>query len=378
MTDKILSRKQALSRAKRVVIKIGSTVLTGRATGVDKKRIEAISDDIAWLRSKGVEVVVVTSGAVSAGMHKMGLKEKPRVIDLKQAAAAVGQSALMRLYEKGLGRHDIGVGQMLLTSGDLMDRRRFLNARNTLGKLIEYGFVPVINENDTVSVEELRFSDNDNLAAFVTNLAEADTLVILSDVDGLFDKDPANQDARLITDVGCITPEVEKMAGASCSVFGTGGMASKLTAAKKAVARGAACFIINGKKDGNIKALFEGGPVGSYFMPGEACLTSKKHWIAFSMKEKGRLTVDAGAARALLKGGKSLLPSGIKSVEGRFAPGDAVEIADEDGRPIARGLVHYGYEEVEKIMGAKTSEIEKLLGYKYCDEVVHRDDLVLV
>lgn len=378
MTDKILSRKQALARAKRVVIKIGSTVLTGRTTGVDKKRIEAISDDIAWLRAKGVETVVVTSGAVSAGMHKMGLKEKPRVIDLKQAAAAVGQSALMRLYEKGLARHEIGVGQMLLTSEDLMDRRRFLNARNTLGKLIEHGFVPVINENDTVSVEELKFSDNDNLAAFVTNLAEADTLVILSDVDGLFDMDPANPDARLITDVGCITPEVEKMAGMSCSVFGTGGMASKLTAAKKAVARGAACFIVNGKKDGNIKALFEGGAVGSYFMPGEACLTSKKHWIAFSMKEKGRITVDAGAARALLKGGKSLLPSGIKSVDGKFAAGDAVEICDEAGHAIARGLVHYGYDEVVKIMGAKTADIEEILGYKYCDEVVHRDDLVLV
>lgn len=361
-----------------MVVKVGSTVLTSKTTGVDKKRIEAIAQDIAWLCSRKVEVVVVTSGAVSAGMHKMGLKERPRAIELKQAAAAVGQSALMRLYEKSLARHEIGVGQMLLTSSDLMDRRRFLNARNTLGKLLEFGVVPVINENDTVSVEELKFSDNDNLAAFVTNLAGADTLVILSDVDGLFDKDPHNPDAKLISEVGCITPEVEKMASGSCSVFGTGGMASKLVAARKSVARGAASFIINGTVDGNIRALFEGADIGSYIMPGEACLTSKKHWIAFSMKEKGRLVLDEGAARAITKGGKSLLPSGIKSVEGRFAAGDAVELCDEAGRVIARGLVRYGYEEAEKIKGAKTADIEKILGYKYCDEVVHRDDLVVM
>jgi len=378
MTAKILTRKQALKRARRIVVKVGSTVLTSRGAGVDKKRIEAIADDIAWLSGREMEVVLVTSGAVSAGMHKLGLKERPRAIELKQAAAAVGQSTLMQLYEKCLTKHDIGVGQMLLTSGDLMDRRRFLNARNTLGKLFEFGVVPVINENDTVSVEELKFSDNDNLAAMVTNLAGADTLVILSDVDGLFDKDPANKDARLIGEVGCITPDVEKLAKGSCSVFGTGGMSSKLTAAKKAVAKGAACFIINGKTDANIRSLFEGGEVGTYIMPGEVCLTSRKHWIAFSMKEKGRLTLDAGAARAIQKGGKSLLPSGVKAVEGRFAAGDAVEICDEDGRVIARGLVRYGYEEAGKIMGAKTSDIERILGYKYCDELVHRDDLVLM
>jgi glutamate 5-kinase len=379
----VITRKQAIERARRVVIKIGSTVITSRSEGVDRVRITRIAECVARLVGVGIEPIIVTSGAVSAGMSRLGLNERPRAIEQKQACAAVGQSALMRIYEKSFSRHNIGVGQMLLTSSDLMDRRRFLNARNTLQKLIEYGVIPIINENDTVSVEELKFSDNDNLAALVTNLAEADTLVILSDVDGLYDKDPANADAKLITEIGCITPEVEGMAGSSCSIFGTGGMSSKLGAAKKAVTRGASCFIISGKIDGNIKALFDlercgDGPVGTYIMPGESCLTSKKHWIAFSMAEKGRLIIDDGAANAITKKGTSLLPSGIKSVEGRFSAGDAVAVCLEDGRVVARGLVRYGYEEADKIKGVKTADIERVLGYKYSDEVVHRDDLVVM
>src|SRR5512143_1549904 len=372
------SRKDMIKRARRVVIKIGSTVVASRGSGVDRRRISGLAAEFAAIRGRGVELVVVTSGAVAAGMGRLGLSERPKTLELKQAAASVGQTSLMRMYEKCLDKHGIGVGQMLLTSADLSDRRRFLNARCTLNKLIEYGVIPIINENDTVSTEELKFSDNDNLAALVANLAEADTLVILSDVDGLFDKDPANKDARLIGEVECVSPEVERMAGGSCSVLGTGGMSSKLQAAKKAVAGGSACFIINGKKSGNITRLFDGEQVGTLIAPGKECMSSKKHWIAFTMRGKGRVVVDDGAARAILTKGKSLLPSGIKAVEGRFDAGDAVDICDTNGNTIARGLIHYSRDEVDKIKGVKSADIEAALGYKYCDEVIHRDDLVVI
>jgi len=377
MNSKKRTRNDILKRARRVVVKIGSTVVTSGRSGVNKARIADISAQLAWLTEQGVEVIVVTSGAVAAGMSKLGLTEKPKAIELKQAAASVGQSSLMRVYEKSLAKHGINVGQMLLTGADLVDRRRFLNARNTLNKLIEYKVIPVINENDTVSVEELKFSDNDNLAALVANLAGADTLVILSDVDGLYDQDPANKGAKLISEVAKITPEVERLAGGSCSVYGTGGMASKLSAAKKAGAGGAACFIINGRKKGSINALFEGGDLGTVFFPSGEQLTSKKHWLAFTMRGKGRVVVDDGAAKAIVAKGKSLLPSGIIAVEGKFSAGDAVEICSEDGRAIARGLIHYSHEELDKIKGKKSSDIEGVLGYKYCDEVIHRDDLVV-
>ena len=377
MTDKNLTRKHAIKRARRVVIKIGSTVLAGK-NGVNQRRIAAIATEISALMRRGIEVVIVTSGAVASGMGRLGLTERPKAIELKQATAAVGQSALMRIYERSLARHGVNVGQMLLTGADMADRRRFLNARNTLNKLIEYKVVPVINENDTVSVEELKFSDNDNLAALVANLSGADTLVILSDVDGLFDKDPGNSDAHILHEVARITPEVERMAGGSCSAVGTGGMSSKLTAAKKAGASGAASFIINGTRPNNISALFGGEVIGTYFMPVAEHLTSKKHWIAFSKHCKGRVYVDEGAAKAIALRGKSLLPSGIKSVEGRFKAGDAVEVCDPSGRVIARGLIHYGHDEVGRIKGVKSSDIEGVLGYKYCDEAIHRDDLVVM
>jgi len=372
------TRQGSVDSARRIVIKIGSAVVAGGTNGVNSRRVAAISAHVAWLVGRGANVAVVTSGAVAAGMKRLGLTERPRTVEMKQAAAAVGQSALMRIYEKSFARHGLVVGQMLLTSADLTDRRRYLNARNTLNRLFEAGAVPIINENDTVSVEELKFSDNDSLAALVTNLAEADTLVILSDVDGLFDKDPGNPDARLITDVARVTPEIERMAAGSCSALGTGGMATKLQAAKKAGAKGASCFIINGKKPVNLRALFDGQPVGTYFAPASEGLTSKKHWIAFTMRPKGLVVVDAGAARALTEDGKSLLASGIKATEGKFGAGDAVEVAGPDGRVIARGLIHYSKDEVEKIKGLNSADIEAALGYRYCDEVIHRDDLVVL
>ena len=371
------NRKEALRRTKRVVVKIGSTVVAGRA-GVNQSRIRTLADELAALRGRGVEVIVVTSGAVAAGMGRLGMTDRPKTIELKQACASVGQSHIMRMYEKNLSRHGIGVGQMLLTGADLSDRRRFLNARNTLSKLVELGVIPVINENDTVSVEELKFSDNDNLASLVTNLSGADALVILSDVDGLYDMDPAQRGAKLIGELAEVTREVERMAGGSGSAVGTGGMVSKLSAAKKVAALGAACFIINGKKKGTITKLFDGEDIGTYIMPSEESLSSKKHWIAFTMRAKGKIVIDDGAAKAVLGKGRSLLPSGIKSASGKFEAGDAVEVCREDGGAIARGLINYSREEVEKIKGLRSADIESALGYKYCDEVIHRDDLVVM
>ncbi|HEY3346957.1 MAG TPA: glutamate 5-kinase [Nitrospirota bacterium] len=378
MTPKRTTRKETVEKARRVVIKIGSTIVASRTAGVNQTRIRALSHEFALLRERGIEVIVVTSGAVAAGMVKLGLTERPRTIELKQASASVGQSALMRMYEKHLDKHGIPVGQVLLTSGDLTDRRRFLNARNTLHTLIELGAIPIINENDTVSIEELKFGDNDNLASLVTVLAGADMMVILSDVNGLYDKNPAEPGAHLVSEVPVITPEVEAMAGGSVSGIGTGGMASKLVAAKKATDGGAACFIINGTKAGNISKLFAGDEVGTFFRPVEESLSSKKHWIMYTMKPKGKLVVDEGAQKAVSSKGKSLLPSGIKSAEGKFAAGDAVEICALDGSVIARGLVNYSRAEVDKIKGVNSADIEKVLGEKYSDEVVHRDDLVIV
>jgi glutamate 5-kinase len=378
MTPKRTTRKETVEKARRVVIKIGSTIVASRTAGVNQTRIRALSHEFALLRERGIEVIVVTSGAVAAGMVKLGLTERPRTVELKQASASVGQSALIRMYEKHLDKHGIPVGQVLLTSGDLTDRRRFLNARNTLHTLIELGAIPIINENDTVSIEELKFGDNDNLASLVTNLAGADTMVILSDVNGLYDRDPSQPGANLVSEVAAITPEVEAMAGGSVSGIGTGGMASKLTAAKKATDGGAACFIINGTKPGSISKLFAGDEVGTFFRPVAESLSSKKYWIMYTMKPKGRLVVDEGAQKALSGKGKSLLPSGIKSAEGKFAAGDAVEIYSLEGSLIARGLVNYSRAEVDKIKGVNSADIEGILGEKTADEVVHRDDLVIV
>lgn len=378
MTPQKVSRKEVIARARRVVFKIGSTTVASRSAGVNQARIRSLSHEFAVLRGRGFEVIVVTSGAVAAGMVKLGLAEKPRTTDLKQASASVGQSALMRMYEKHFEKHGIPVGQMLLTSADLSDRRRFLNARNTLHKLIELGAIPIINENDTVSIEELKFSDNDNLASLVTNLSGADTMVILSDVDGLFDRDPSESGAKIVGEVGEITPDVERMAGGSVSSFGTGGMASKLIAAKNATEAGAACFIINGTKPGNVSRLFAGEDIGTFFRPVSESLPSRKHWMMHAMKPKGKLIVDEGAKKALAARGKSLLPSGITKAEGRFAAGDAVEICGADGHVIARGLVNYSREEVDRIKGVKSADIEKVLGERTADEVVHRDDLVLI
>ena len=364
---------------RRLVIKIGSNILTSENNGLDLERIASLADDISRVKDAGHEVVIVSSGAVAAGMKKLDLKEKPRDIILKQASAAVGQSTLMWAYEKCFSTHGKKVAQILLTRDDFSDRKRYINSRNTLITLLSYGVIPIINENDTVATDEIRFGDNDHLASLVAALIDAERFIILSDVEGLFSDDPRkNQKAALIEVVDQITPELEKKAGGTGSAVGTGGMFSKLLAAKRAMHHGVTVNIINGRTKGIISSLLSGTLHGTEFRPQVTRLSSKKGWIAYACRTKGSITIDDGAARALLQGGKSLLPSGITSLSGNFEAGDAVYCLDSRGARVAKGLTNYSSSEIEKIKGKKTSEIEHILGYQYSDEVIHRDNLVLL
>ncbi len=362
----------------KVVIKIGSNIIAGR-DGLDEDQIARLSNEIAEIYSKGFDVVVVSSGAIAAGMSRLALKRKPSDIRHKQAAAAVGQSALMWAYEQAFSRHGIKVAQILLTRDAFFDRARYINAKNTILTLLDYRVVPIINENDTVSIEEIKFGDNDLLASLVAGLVGADHLVILSDVDGLYSRDPKRYpNAELIGIVKEITPELKEIAGGSGSIVGTGGMYSKLTAAEKAMNYGIKVSIINGRKTGVLgKLLLEGRYVGTTFIPQKKRMPARKGWIAFGVRAKGEIVIDDGAKAALLDKGKSLLPSGIRDIRGDFNAGDAVYCVGEKGERIAKGLTNYSSEELKKIKGLKTSEIERVLGYKYADEVIHRDNLVL-
>ncbi len=363
----------------RIVIKIGSNILTDASGMLNHKRIQAIAKDVSEVCNAGHEAVIVSSGAVAAGMKKLGLKEKPKDIRLKQAAAAVGQSSLMWAYEKCFEDHHKKVAQVLLTRDDFSERVRYLNSRNTLITLLSYGIVPVINENDTVATDEIKFGDNDQLAALVSGAIDAERLVILSDVDGLYSGDPKERpDSRLMPLVEDITPEIEALAGGAGSAVGTGGMYSKVLAAKKTMSYGIKMNIISGRKKGILLSLLSGAHYGTEFRPGMKKISSRKGWIAYAVKPRGSLIVDDGAVSAIMRSGKSLLPSGILRVEGIFDTGDAVYCADAGGSRIAKGIVNYSSHDTERIMGRKTSEIEKILGYKYSDEVIHRDNLVVL
>ncbi|MGE4579536.1 MAG: glutamate 5-kinase [Desulfuromonadales bacterium] len=368
--------KNLLSHVRRVVIKIGSGVISNEE-GLDPAVIANLTDEVGHLLDRGFEVILVSSGAVAAGKGALGISGRPQTIPLKQAAAAIGQTRLMRCYKDAFLEQGRTVAQVLLTRDDLANRRRYLNARNTLMTLLDHRIIPIINENDTVVVEEIRFGDNDNLSAMVTNLVEANLLVILSDVNGLHDRDPRKDPkARLIPVVERITPEIEEMAGGSGNL-GTGGMGTKLKAAKRATLYGVGTAIINGTIPGNLRRLFEGEEVGTYFLPARNRMAAKKHWIAFTKKPRGKLFLDEGAVKALLEGHKSLLPSGIKGVEGGFDRGDAVRLYTLAGEELGKGVTNYSLAELLPIMGKKSTEIEKILGYKYGDEIIHRDNLVL-
>jgi glutamate 5-kinase len=381
------------ARCRRVVVKVGSGLVTTPGRGPDPERIGALAEDIAAVRAgrdaapggretapSGREVVLVSSGAIATGMARLGFAERPRSIPDKQAAAAVGQSALMGHYEAAFGRHGVGVGQVLLTAEDIGARSRYLNARNTLEALLRLGIVPIVNENDTVAVEEIKVGDNDTLSALVAALVNADLLVLLTDVDGLYTSDPSvDAGARKLDVVEAITEDITRLVWNRAGGVSVGGMATKLAAAQKAGVSGIPMVIAGGREPGVLRRLMAGEPLGTYFAPKADRLSQRKRWIALAGALQGRLVVDAGAVRALREQGRSLLPSGILEVEGTFAEGEVVAIAAEgQAREFARGLVNFDADEVRKIRGAKTSEIEERLGYKSFDEVVHRDDLVVL
>ena len=371
--------RPALTGCRRLVVKVGSGLITTPTAGADQARIDALADDIAAVR-RGRDVVLVSSGAIVTGVARLALRQRPQSIPEKQAAAAVGQSALMWHYEAAFKRHQVLVGQVLLTAEDIADRARYLNARNTLAALLRLGVLPIVNENDTVAVEEIKVGDNDTLSALVASLIDADLLVLLTDVDGLYTSDPRlDAGARKIDTVDAVTDDITRLVWDRPGLVSVGGMATKLAAGQKAAAAGIPMVIASGRQPGTLPRLLAGEPVGTYFAPRPDRLTARKRWIAFAVPPQGRLTVDAGAYQALTRQGRSLLPSGLVAVEGDFAAGDIVAVLTEhDGREFARGLVNFDAAECRKIRGAKTREIEERLGYRSFDEVIHRDNLVIL
>jgi len=372
-------RKSYLDKTKRVVVKIGSAVLTG-AEGLDTLMLESLARELSFLIDSGREVILVSSGAVAAGKKRLGLPmDRELGLKEKQGAAAVGQSSLMRAYENVFDRLGYKVAQVLLTHDDLSHRDRYLNVRNTILTLLDWHIIPVINENDTVSVEELRFGDNDTLGALITNLTEADLFICLTDVDSLYTGNPHKDlEAQQVYTVARVDKKVEEMAGHVVGALGTGGMRSKIQAARMVSVRGGSSFIGSGRKEAIIQQLFAGEPVGTFFLPKAEKMQSRKHWIAYVLRPKGSLVLDKGACKALVKSGKSLLPSGIIEVRGNFGIGASVQCLDEKDNVIATGLTNYNAADLGKIKGIKTKEIKKILGYKDSDEVIHRDNLVVL
>jgi len=372
-----MTRKEHLANVRKILVKVGSAVLTGE-DGLDLNIIEQLVGDIAALRERGCQVVLVSSGAIASGKHRMGIEGKLKSIPQKQAAAAIGQGRLMRVYSNAFGKHGLFVGQVLLTMSDITDRKRFLNIRNTLFTLMDWGVITIINENDTVAVDEIKFGDNDHLAAMVANIVEAHLVINLTSTEGLYDRNPADsRKAKLIPLVTEITPEIEAAATEEATPVGMGGMKSKVQAAKKVTASGIPYIIAPGRRAGVLQEIMDGKETGTLFLPLAEHLNSRKYWIAFTLRSRGRLLIDDGAKEALIRDGKSLLPSGVTQVEGDFALGDPVTCVDAAGNAIAKGLVNYSADEIRKIMGLKSSRIEQVLGYKDYDEVIHRDNLAV-
>ncbi len=370
-------RKEVLGPVRRVVVKIGSAVVTGE-DGIDRDIIEQLVGEVAGLIAKGCQVVIVTSGAIASGKHRMGITTPLKSMPQKQAAAAIGQGRLMRVYSNAFGRHGIYVGQILLTMSDLTDRKRFINVRNTMATLMEWGVVPIINENDTVAVDEIKFGDNDSLAAMVANIVEAHLLVNLTSTEGLYDRNPAkSKKAKILHLVEEITDDIQAAATDETSDVGTGGMRSKVLAARRVTAFGIPYIIASGKRKDVLADIMGGEEIGTLFLPAGEHLNSRKYWIAFTLRSRGKLVLDDGAKKALLEQGKSLLPSGILDVEGEFGVGDPVICVDQQGTLLAKGLVNFSAQDVRKIMGLRTSKIQQVLGYKDYDEVIHRDNMAV-
>jgi len=372
------NNRSQLKTIKRCVIKIGSALLTANGTRLDIDAIGRWADQVAGLRKQGIEVVLVTSGSVAAGMQRLNRKERPHALHELQAMAAIGQMGLVQAYESAFQVHGLHTAQVLLTHDDLSDRGRYLNARSTLRTLLQVGVIPVINENDTVATEEIRFGDNDTLAAMVANLVEAGLLLILTDQDGLFERDPrSDQSARLIHEAEAGDSALIQMASGS-GALGRGGMRTKLEAATKAARSGAHTVIANGSIENVISRVLAGEVVGTHLQAGQGRLLARKQWLAGQLKAKGKLYLDDGAVRVLREQGRSLLPVGVTRVEGRFSRGEMVSCVDSDGIEIARGLVNYDNDESGQIAGKPSDAIEKILGYVDEPELVHRDNMIVL
>jgi glutamate 5-kinase len=371
-----MKKREDMVKASRLVVKVGSSSLIYKNGKPNISRLEYLVREISDLHNRGMEVILVTSGAQGVGLNRLGFSVRPKNMPEKQAVAAVGQGMLMHMYEKLFAEYGVIAGQVLLTKEDFSDRGRFLNARNTLYAMLGLGVVPVINENDTVAVDEIRLGDNDNLAALVGGLVDADVLILLSDVDGLFSGDPRLvKDARLIGDVKEITEEMERVAGGSGSSVGTGGMITKLQAARIAMHSGVVTVLANASEKDVVRRIMGGEEIGTVFWP-QVKLVNKKRWIAYGSCVQGKIMVDGGAARALLSSGKSLLPSGVTGVEGDFEMGNTVSVIDPQGREIARGIVNYAARDVERIKGIHSRDIKKVLGHQDFEEIIHRNNLV--
>ncbi len=378
--DPALSERswQMVGAARTIVIKIGSNLLTTAGNGLNRDWIARRGLEMVQLMGQGRKVVIVTSGAVAAGYPRLGLSVRPKLLREKQAAASAGQPILMGCYQEVFAAHGLQTAQILLTRDDVEHRRRYLNARDTLRTLLDFGLVPIVNENDTVVVEQIKFGDNDTLSANVADLVGADLLILLTDVDGLFDTDPRhNPQARRIPLVTEVTPEVEKLAGGSGTAVGLGGMVTKLKAAKMASLSGCPMVLTNGFTDNPILAVFSGKPVGTLFLPTAAPLNAHKRWLANSRLSRGALTLDAGAVIALNKG-KSLLARGIVAVEGDFDRGDAVFCLDPEGNRIAKGQVNYPSADLRRIAGQHSTDFEAILGFLGDPEVIHRDHMAMI
>lgn len=371
---------QALvSNAQKIVVKVGTSTLTHKNGKLNLEQIEKLVRQLSDLRNQGKDVVLVSSGAIGAGMGKLNLEERPKTIPEKQAVAAVGQGILLHIYEKFFSEYGQATAQLLLTKADLEHRQRFLNARNTLLTLLKLGVIPIVNENDTVAFEEIKFGDNDTLAALVGTLIDADLVILLTDIDGFYDGDPRkNPDAKRISVVEVIDESIEGLAGNVGSKFGSGGMVTKISAASITVNAGIPMMIAHGAEDRILRRLTEGEDIGTLFLPVEMKPHLRKKWIAFGSHVDGKLIVDDGAKDALVHKGKSLLPSGIVSVEGNFVAGDVVGITDLHGKEFARGICNYSGAELQKIKGQKSKDICPILGYKDFDEAIHRDNLSLI
>ena len=372
-------RRDLLAKSDMVVVKVGTNVLADSRGALDRARMQSLADQLARLRQSGKRVVLVSSGAIGAGVGKLNLGKRPTDLPHLQACAAVGQCALMQVYQECLTPHGIAAAQILLTAGDFDNRARYLNARHTILTLFEYGCLPIINENDTVSVAEIKFGDNDQLAAMVANLLQAPLLILLTNVDGLYTGDPrSNPDARLVATVPHIDRAITDMAGSTKSVLGTGGMRSKLKAARLATAAGGGVIMANGSRDGVLDAIMNCDDVGTLFLPHGEGLSARRRWLGFTARPQGAFRLDTGARKAVEQSGKSLLPVGVLAVEGTFGKGEVVSLCDVDGVEFARGLTNYSSADAERIRGLATDQIERAIGKMPYVEIIHRDNLAVV